>query len=356
MANATTVVVPKGTPVAPEVTSWALADLNDYIRFDGYKLEVDAKAHAEFRKAVRKNPGGFKEDYVLLNAEMPQEPEKPRLEWLHVPGKPHDLAIADVPFLRVTPPKPALEGRDVYGRILLPKNRETPPRVQMQLDPELVALDDENYVSTQNGQVRIEGQRLRFSPNYLVDEVGKPEFAKIEWPCGVVVKGDLEGMLQWIIHGDLELSGHWSAPDVTVFGNVRARSGIQTNMQGVIRVHGNVEAPFLQMTRMGVVGNLTVDSAILQSEVRVGGELRMRGNPGAIMGSTVDVFGNIVARKVGSDKGRRTMIRIHDDPDVPQTRVSMVGMLSAGTHMSAGGRQWTVKEDGAFNSSEESSN
>ncbi len=340
-------VIPKGTPISADVVNWSLADLNDYLRFEGFRMELDEPKFLAFRKAIRKNLAGFSDDFPVLEAEMPVEPLLGKLVWLAKPGAPHDLVVRDIPFLRAVPPSPAVEGKDVYGRGLLPKNRETPQRIHLQPDPEIIAIDDEHYVATQSGQVRIEGQKIRFSPTYTVTEIGSPEFTKIEFPCKVLVKGDLEGTRHWIVRGDLEVEGHWSSSDITVYGNVRGRSGVHTNMQGVIRVYGNVDLPFVQMTRMGVTGNLRVESAILQSEIRVGGELRMRGSPGAVMGSTVHVFGNLLANRAGSDKGRRTIIRIHEDPDdIP--RVSRIAQLAQGTMMHVGSRQWTVKEDGFF--------
>jgi len=347
-SSALSAVIPKGNPVSPEVVNWTVIDLNEYLRIEGYKIDVTEKAFLEFRKAVRKNPGGFSDDYALLNAVLPVEPENATLEWLAPLGRPRDLVTRDIPFLRATAPKPPVEGRDVYGHVLLPKNREVPLRIHLQLDPEIVEDDDDTYISTQSGQVRIEGQKLRFSPNYVVTEIGTPELARIEFPCGVHVKGDLAGIRSWIVNGDLKVDGHWSAPDVTVHGNVKAHAGIQTNMNGVIRIYGNADVPFVQMSRLGVTGNLVVESAILQSEIRVGGELRLRGSPGTIMGCTVDVFGNLLCQKAGSDKGRRTSIRIHEDIEGGISKVSRVAMLARGTNMRVGSLTWTAKEDGFF--------
>ena len=347
-SGALSAVIPKGNPVSPDVINWTVADLNEYLRLDGYKIDIEERAFLEFRKAVRKNPSGFSEDYVLLNAISPVEPENATLEWLAVPGRPRDLVTRDIPFLRAKAPKPPIEGRDIYGRVLFPKNRGVPLRIHLQLDPEIVSADEETFIATQSGQVRIEGQKLRFSPTYQVTEIGVPELSRIEFPCSVHVKDDLAGARSWIVNGDLEVDGHWSSPDVTVHGNVKARSGIQTNMNGVIRIYGNAEVPFVQMSRLGITGNLLVESALLQSEIRVGGELRLRGSPGTIMGCSVDVFGNLICQKAGSDKGRRTSIRIHEDIEGGLSKVSRVAMLSLGTIMRVGGRSWTAKEDGFF--------
>lgn len=347
---ALTAFIPKGKPVSLEVLQWSLDDLNSYVRGEGFKRDVDDSTFVEFRRTLRRHPNGFKDDYVLLEGVPPTEPKTGSIEWLSEPGKPTDLVFRDVPFLRVIPPKPPVEGRDVYGRVLLPKNRETPPRIHLDLDPQISSIGDELYVASENGQVRLEGQRLRFSPTYEIVELGASIYQTVDWPCSVHVGCDLDGNVKWVVGGDLEVEGHWSAPNVTVNGNVRARSGIQTNMAGVIRIYGNAEVPFIQMSRIGVAGNLVIERSALQSEIRVVGDLRMKGAPGAIMGCTVDVFGSLVAMRVGTDHGRKTILRLHEDLDSDGLKPSRISLLTDGTQVQVGRRKWIQKGDAPFHS------
>jgi|GEM_PF-4076194 len=340
--------IPKNTPILLDVLQWAATDLNRYIKDEGFQVEVDDAQFVAFRRLLRKHPNGFKEDYELLFGVLPTEPEQPRLEWLADSAVgPHDLVMPNVPFLRVVAPRPPREGRDIYGHLLLPKVRETPTRIHLQPDDEITTLDEEHYVCTSAGQVAIEGQRLRFNSSYVVTEIGAPWMRKMCWTCSVAVKCDLDGGVEWEVHGNLLVEGHWSAGNVTVHGNVRARSGIQTNMVGVIKIHGNADVAFVQMSKLGVKGNLTIDRAALQSELRVGGELRLPHEPGSLMGCTVHGFGGMYAQRVGSEKGQRTSIHLYDNDDGGGT-ASRITKLSAGTIMEVGARKWTQAEDGYF--------
>jgi hypothetical protein len=345
--DASQAFIPKGTAVSLEVLQWKFDDMNIYLRSEGIREFMSEAAFAEFRRSLRKYPSGFKEDYVLVSGTPPVEPTPSQMIWLADPDDPHDLVEQNVPFLKVTLPKESKTGRDVYGRPVEPKLKYLPPAVELEMPEEICLLDQEMYVSSRSGQVKLKGHKLFFSSTYILEELGQSVFQKRVWPCGVMLNSDLEARVVWEVKGDLEVKGHWSVPSIVVHGNAIARSGIHTNLQGCLKVFGDFKATYVQMTRMGVGGNLTVDGAILQSELRVVGNVDVKGSPGAIMGSTIDTFGNMSASKVGSDNGRRTTIRIHPSDD-RKRRPSRINSLSKGTEMDVDGKAWVQETDGFF--------
>jgi hypothetical protein len=345
--DASEAFIPKGTLVAPEVMQWKVDDMNTCLRAEGLRELMTDAAFAEFRKTLRKYPSGFKEDYTLVRGIAPLDAQPSRLEWLFQDGDPPDLARAGIPFLRITPPQPPEVGRDVYGRPVEPRNKITPSHIDLELPECVRRLDQELFVSSESGQIVLKGHRLYFSSTYSVSELGTPYFQKFVFPCSVCVDADFDANVQWEVQGDFEVRGHWSCPNIVVFGNAAARSGIHTNMNGIIKIQGNLESSYIQMTRAGVLGNLTVEGSVLQSELRVGGNVTIKGSPGAIMGSTFDVFGFLVATKAGSDSGRRTIIRIHDT-EQRKRRISRIAQLAKGTEMFVGSKGWTQEQDGFF--------
>jgi hypothetical protein len=340
--------IPKNTQISLDVLQWNCNDFNEYLNQQGYRQFMPEEKFTEFRRLVRKFPNGFKEDYIILEGKEPVEPTVGALQWLAAEGTLRDLAIANVPFLKVIPPTSPLEGSDVYGRVVLPKVRETPPKIFIDPDPEIFEKDN-FYSAIKTGQVRLEGNKLRWYGTYRLEDIGGPAVQKIEWPCSVHVKCDLEPALQWKVNGNLTVDGHWACGNITVFGNVIAKSGLQTNMQGVVRIYGDAQMSFVQMTRLGVAGNLLVGGSILQSEVRVGGSIIVKGPPGAIMGSNVDTFGHIHAVRAGSDQGRKTILRLLDNPDAPHVP-SKVQIVAMGTQIQWAGKSLVVKEDMPFHS------
>jgi uncharacterized protein (DUF342 family) len=183
---------------------------------------------------------------------------------------------------------------------------------------------------------------------YIIVDSSLPQYKEAEFPCDVTVKGDLVGTAKWKIFGNFLVEGHWSAPNIEVHGNAQSASGLQTQGEGVVKVFGSMRTTYIQFSRIGVAGDLVVDSSVVQSEVRVGGSFVCRGDPGVIMGSEVSCFGAIVANRVGSDKGRRTRIQIHRRSANLKPPRSKIGILSKDTRMRVFGDIWTQTEDGSY--------
>jgi uncharacterized protein (DUF342 family) len=255
--------------------------------------------------------------------------------------------VANEPFLRVTQPQMSVPGRDVYGRPIQPKSNFIPPALELSFPPEIRLLDATNYVAKRSGQVTLKNNKLEFSDTYKIEELGRSYYQKRVWPCSVMVVPDLEAPVHWEIQGDLEVLGHWACPNIVVQGDASAKSGIHTNMVGCVKIFGNFESSYIQVTRLGVGGNLIVTGSILQSEVRALGTVQVRGAPGAIMGSTLEIFGSLISNKVGSDSGRKTFIRIHKT-EKPKKTPTRIGSLAKGTEMMGEGTNWIQETDGVY--------
>lgn len=341
--------IPAKQPVDPEVlASWRLADMQTYLANLGFEITFGESQWTEFRRALRKSAFGFPHDYVLLTGIEPVEPVFGSIIWYaekYGLPRPYDLCIEGEPIIEIIPPAPPKDGLDVYGRPVPPRDKRTPPRPHLILDPEFSTSNMTSIFALKSGQAKIESDKLRFSSQYTVSDLLGQNILKVDFPCDVKVSCDLQGSVDWKVRGNIAVSGHWSASGIEVFGNAKCRSGIQTNMNGVIKIHGDLTAPFIQLSRIGIGGSLTVDSAILQSDIRVLGDISILGNPGAIMGSTVFVFGGLSAKRLGSEAGRPTrLIAPERDPDeaTPPIRVKLAAQ---GSILDIRGTKINVKSD-----------
>ena len=338
-------VIPKGSIISRTVERWRLDDLNVYVRSQGIVAEVEADDFRTLKKLSRTFPSGLKEDFVLLRGLEPIEPTPGSIEWLNAPEFPRDMVFKGKPVLRINKPTAPATGRDVQGHARLPKQTKELPPIQLRLAPSLLLLPDDSVEASESGQVKLEGNDLKFSTTYEISNAALPEFQTVEFQCDVLVHGDLAGNVRWVVHGNLTVEGHWSASQIVVMGNATALGGIQTNLVGTLKLYGNCKANYIQMSRVGIVGNLLVENSLLLSEVRVGGDVKCSGTPGAIMGSDVDCFGSIVANKAGSDKGKPTRITLYINSSKAK---SVISSLTTGTHMNIYDKFWVVGNDGAF--------
>lgn len=342
--------IPKGTVVSRSVERWSEQDCKHILASMGFHPEFESADLINLKRLARNWAAGLPRDFVFLRGVRPQEPQPARLEWLNPKTKPFDQVTKGQVFLKIIAAVKPRDGRDVQGRALAPQNPAAADELALELAPEFVMLPDRTVKALASGQAYLDRNKLAYSSIYLVENPSQPEFRQAEFFSDVRVPGDLPLSCHWKVHGSLVVEGHWEAHAITVHGNAVARGGIQTNMAGVLRIHGSCKASYLQMSRLGCTGRLTVDSAILQSDVRVGGEIICRGTPGAIMGSDVDCFGPVIANKAGSDRGRPTRITIHE---LPEGAVASIGMVHEGTQMSISGRAWVAQSDRPYNSAQE---
>jgi hypothetical protein len=343
------VLLPKGASVPPQAAQLTFDEFRTHLRALGYVGEPQFSDYEAFVERVSTEGDGFLEDQVLLRGTAPSAPKEGFVVWLNKPPIPPDLAVAGTPFLRVMPPEPAAPGLSVFGEPIEPSGSDPlPDPLQMTYTDGIEMNPDGTYQVAESGQVRLERTHLVYSKGYVIVDSSLPQYKEAEFPCDVTVKGDLVGTAKWKVFGNFLVEGHWSAPNIEVHGNAQSASGLQTQGEGVVKIFGSMRTTYIQFSRIGIAGDLVVDSSIVQSDIRVGGSLVCRGDPGVIMGSEVSCFGAIIANRVGSDKGRRTRIQIHRRSANLKPPRSKIGILSKDTRMRVFGDIWTQTEDGAY--------
>jgi uncharacterized protein (DUF342 family) len=200
-----------------------------------------------------------------------------------------------------------------------------------------------------SGQVKVDGQNVALELVYVIEKAHAPEYSVCEFHSNVHVLSDLIGTMKWRVFGNLEVEGHWQAPDIEVFGDVQAKGGIQTNMIGTLRFWRNCQTTYIQVSQVGVLGSLTVENSIQLSELRIGGDMTCTSNPGAILGSTIQIYGGLRANKVGSENGQRTKIILLGGDEARTTRIER---LLQGTIINYRGETFTAATDTSFDSSQ----
>lgn len=340
-------VIQEGSLLPHSILSWSITDAIGMARAQGFKVDPLQKDLDALQKKLRDNPPGtpLAEDFIFLRGIAPRDAQPGRLQWLNPENQPKDLVTRGKTFLKIFDPLPHFDGKDVFGNPVAATGRQEFGVIRLQLANEFRIHTDRSIEPLISGQATLNGLELLFSKEYEVENPTLPEYQNTEFFCDVLVRKDLVGTMKWRVHGKLHVEGHWSASNLEVYGDVQADSGIQTNMVGALKFFGNCQVNFIQMSRIGIAGNLTVLNSVLQSEVRVGGDLACRSGPGALMGSTIHVFGVLDAIRVGSDRGRSTKIEIFKNPMGKKSRIRI---LNKGTQMRVFKRTWIVKDDGPY--------
>lgn len=337
----------KGSKVPSSLNKLKHAELTEALRTLKISCPPDKKTVETIREAAR-NGTHTGADFQICRGKEPQGPAEGRWEWVESLRRPADHAVAGEILFQIIPPAPPTDGIDLFGQRITAKEEPTPEPLTFTLPPELELQDDGRVCAKASGQVKIDGTSASFEPVYIIEKAHAPEYSVCEFHSDVHVLGDLIGSMKWRVHGRLEVEGHWQAPDIEVFGDVLAKGGIQTNMIGTLRFWHNCQTTYIQVSQVGVLGTLTVENSVQLSEVRVGGDLTCTSNPGAILGSTLHVYGGLRANKVGSENGQKTKIFLLGGEEA---RTSRIEKLLQGTMITYKGDMYSAATDTSFDSS-----
>ncbi|MEY4066403.1 MAG: Flagellar Assembly Protein [Pseudomonadota bacterium] len=340
-------LIRKGTKVPYHLANAKHADLAEALNKLNINLIPDKRTVNVIRDAARTGTHAA-DDFEVCVGRSPEGAKPGRWEWIESLRRPSDHAVKDEPLIRIIPPAAPQPGMTVQGEMIPAREEAVPEPIVINLPPELERRPDGVVVARASGQVKVEGENIIYEPTYVVEKAHAPEFAYCEFFSDVHVLSDLIGTMKWRVFGKLEVEGHWQASDIEVFGDVTAKGGIQTNMVGTLRFWHNCQTTYIQVSQVGVLGSLVVENSVQLSELRVGGDMTCSSNPGAILGSTIHIFGGLRANKVGSENGQKTRIVLLGGEEARTTRIDK---LLQGTMITMKGETLTAAVDTSFDSS-----
>lgn len=330
--------IPAKTPIHPEVAKLSYDQICEYLVKLGYTAKPSQTAYEEIIKCAKSQSCQFDSDFIILKG-SPYTPAKPAaMKWLNPPNMPKDLIRPGIPFGIIRQASESALARTIYGQELpLTMEKEDEKKsVKITTHPSFIVDKNGEMKCEKGGQALIlhEG-KIEFSEVYIVKDLRSDSIHKVDFPCSVVVKCDLQGTLDWNIQGDLTVEQFWSASGIKVEGNVISKSGIQTNFpldeNKAIRIQGNLDAVFIQSSCFIVEGNIKVEKAILASRIITSGNLECLGDPGKIAGSEIIMNkGTISANIIGSEKEKPTYVKYFSEEGANNSKV---GTLSEGTRI-----------------------
>lgn len=332
--------IPGKTPIEPDVGKLNFDQLCAYLLKLGYAIKPTQKVCDELIKCANSNTRHFETNFIILKG-TPYTPAKPAtIKWLNPPTIPKDLVRPGIPFGIIKQATDTALAKTIYGQELPNLN----PVGAEKVEEKKVITTHTDFTMDKNGEIKAAkgGQaviqsdgKIDFVDFYTVKDVRPDQYHKVDFPCNVIVKCELQGNLNWNVEGDLTVEQFWTAAGIQVKGNVIAKSGIQLNNASdenkAIRIQGNLEAIFIQSSCFIVEGNIKVEKAILASKLVTNGNLECIGDPGKITGSELIMNkGTIHAKNIGSEKEKPTYVKYLSEESAKNSKVDA---LSEGTRI-----------------------
>lgn len=317
-----TLVLPAG--LGPEATS-AMA-LLAMARERGIDVTPEVERALSEAEAVYAASGGPAER-VIARAVPAKPGADATIEWAEgcdptAPDTPQDGKDDDDPVCfynvrtfvrvargdRVATVRPATggeDGRDVCGGTI----STTPGKPLSFTFDKSLSLDPEGpLVAERDGVLKIEGRTVRVDP--VLEIAGTVDFStgNIEFDGDIHIRNDIRDHFTVQTSKSVTVDGLIDASHIRCGENLHVRRGVAGRGVGTLRVGGDAEVGYLAQVGVHVGGDLRFAQEIVQSEVRVGGDLVS--DSGRVIGGEARVAGNVSIAQLGSPGESPTTLAI----------------------------------------------
>ena len=213
----------------------------------------------------------------------------------------------DQEIAEVFKPTPGIPGMDVTGQKIEPeKADQLMVKIGERIFPQEMG-DKQILIATDSGCLIYGDNKISVTDSIIIPGNVGPETGKIEkGPSSVIIKGNIlsgysvECDETLIVEGSIEAGAKVRCNNLTVYKGVFGH-------KSDILVSGDAEVGYIQSAAMRVLGNLSVDRYIMESEITCRGNLVVDGRGlsgkerGAVIGGNISVLGSARLHSIGSE-------------------------------------------------------
>ncbi len=167
------------------------------------------------------------------------------------------------------------------------------------------------FYAARDGLIQLNGGVLAVLKAYVHEGHVNLSSGNLAFDGAVVVLGDIEAGASVEVKGSLLVEGTIGNANVKVQGDLEVKGGIVTTRQGWVAVGGNCKAQFIENSRLQVKGHLTIASSLMNSEVVCGTSIVVAdSSKGLISGGQISCWQSIEVKQMGLSQGQTTVCRI----------------------------------------------
>lgn len=207
---------------------------------------------------------------------------------------------------------PGTPGRNVLGEEIVPK----PGRdMVIPRGKNTVANSDETQLyAAVDGHVSLVGGKVVVSPVYNLD--GDVDFSSgdIDFVGNVLINGNVASGFKVKAGGDIEIRGFIENAEVTAEGSIQVMGGITGGLKGLVKAGENLQARFVENSRIEAGGNIFIREAIMQSHVKAGDNVKVMDKKGIIVGGVIQASGEVECKILGSQLATQTAVEVGVNP------------------------------------------
>lgn len=180
-----------------------------------------------------------------------------------------------------------------------------------------VDVIDNTVISTIDGQINIDGNKIGVSNSYRVKGNVDNSTGNIKFNGSVFVEKGLKTGFKIEAEGDVEISGVVEDASIISGGNIFVSRGVVGKKSAFIKANGQITSRYIENAKICAEGEITSE-AILHSKVISNDVITVKGNKGLIVGGECKAKHEINAKVIGSPMETDTIIEVGTDPNLKE--------------------------------------
>ncbi|HHW56573.1 MAG TPA: DUF342 domain-containing protein [Clostridia bacterium] len=173
-------------------------------------------------------------------------------------------------------------------------------------------IQDDKLVASIDGHVVFLNNKIEVHNLIEVKEVDIST-GNIKTVASLKITGNVKSGFSVESEGNIEIFGVVEGATVISHGNINIHKGIQGAGKAKIVAEGNVTAKYIQNCSVEAGGDV-YSEAIIYSEVKAGGSVKLLGNKSQIIGSKIIAAREISSASIGSKMGTYTELQVGISP------------------------------------------
>jgi len=305
--------IPSFREVMDEIESFQIkygVNKNEILRMIENKIFDKEILFAEGKKPI-------KEDGIGVKYSFDTDPGKPFLldeydrmnlkELNFIQNKSKNDIIAEY-----IPPAPGVNGINIFGETIL---YETGKDITLKAGRNTEFNEDgTKIIAASDGNVVLKNNTVYIEPFVVVENVNY-ETGNIDFDGSVLVKGTIADGFSVKAGGTLQIGKSVGNVNIEAKNDLILKAGMNGNLEGKIKCKGNIYARFLEGTTVFVSGNLFVEEAVMNCNLKIGKNLVLVGRRAEIIGGEAIIGRSVRCKKIGNSSGVATKILVGIDPE-----------------------------------------
>lgn len=216
----------------------------------------------------------------------------------------------------VVPPKPSVNGSDVWGKVI-PAKAGKPATITAGANVRLGA--DGKAYSEIDGSVKIDRSRIWVDNVKVVNGDVGFKTGNIEFNGDVQIKGDVGETFTVHAKGNITVEGIVDRAALSAEGDITINSGLYGKEKVLIQAKGNISVAFAENANIQSEGNIYVGSALINCEVHTKGKVYLKAMGKSLVGGHLIAEAGVEANCLGNPRlPTKTIVEFGVRPELVQ--------------------------------------